>query len=656
MSANDTSPKRDKQTMAELAPSEATSVLEHLGAFGEDSPKAWSDLSNVNRLCARCKTISWECAKTYLVIADEYSFYPKVPLYEQPPGIRQIREAAHAGCHLCTFVLTCLLTMRYRTSIGVDPVPEGLYEINDTTPIIVNVEAMARIPPVWLTVGIANHGVLNDWLDLSTPIVQSLGNSSQVVTSASPAFEIAKYWLDDCRNNHQSCRREPSKLPKRVIDVGGAELRLIEDASKPASYAALSYKIGGISLFTSTSATLRDRQSGFSIDLLPQTVQDAIQWTRALGLSLIWIDSLCILQDNLDDWEIELSTMADIYFNATVVIAAAASDDASKGCLPVDNKLSKIPCEPTTGLYILPDFERDRWIHGKGALDSRAWTFQEVQLGTRVLRVGSEEISWQCRQCKRRENVPMDEKEHNVQADGFALGSRALDAKRLMDRDLFRGWYVLARDFNARDISFSADRLPAFSGLAKLFQSYLNAEYVCGLWKEDLRHGLLWRSTHPGTLVPYRGPSWSWVAIEGNQLVWQWDLLRSKEHESRFEILEVRVVVPGRNPFGRVTSGRLVVTGDVTPLPAYLCGDETEKDVSEFTWPLVMFDIRHEPGVQCLLLRMHEKFCLILAPAGCGKYRRIGSLVMPSDFHRRQREVIDILDSYCWTEQLLVIV
>jgi len=642
--------------MAGMSQSQTDAILGHLKAFGEDSPKAWSDLSNVNRLCERCQSIDWDTAKTYLLIADEYSFYPKVPLFEQPPEIQQIREAAHTGCHLCTYILTCLLTMRYRTSIGVDPVPEGLQEIKATTPVQVHVEAMAKIPPVWLTVGIENHGSLEGWLDISTPIVQSIENTSDRVTSTSSAFGIAKYWLEDCRRNHLPCQSEVPKLPKRIIDVSGPELRLIEDASEPAPYAALSYKIGGVSLFTTTTTTLQDRQAGFSMDLLPQTVQDAIQWTRGLGLSLLWIDSLCILQDNLADWEIELSTMSDIYFNATVVIAAAASDSASKGCLPVNNKLPKAPCEPTPGLFILPDFERDRWIHAKGALDSRAWTFQEVQLGTRILRVGSEEISWQCRKCKRRENMPMDEKEHNIQADGFSLGSRALDAKRLMGQDLFRGWYVLARDFNSRDISFPADRLPALSGMAKLFRDELNAEYVCGLWKQDLRHGLMWRSTHPGILVPYRAPSWSWVAIEGNQLVWAWDLLRSKHGESPFKILDVRVVVPGLNPFGRVRSGKLVVSGPVTPLPAYLCGDETEQDVPEFKWPLVMFDTDNIPGICCLLLRMHESYCLILEPAGCGTHRRIGSLVIPSDFYRRQREVIEVLDGYSWTERLLVIV
>lgn len=641
--------------MAEAAQTLALAIRKQLKLFGDASPTAWSDPSNINRLCPRCQTCTWDAARTYLLLADDYSFYPKVGLYQTAPEISQIRHEAHAGCHLCTFVLSCLLSMRYRTSVGVDPVPEGLQEIRDTTRVMVSVEAMAKEPPVWLTVGIEDHGVLRGWLDVSTPIVTSL-SASIGRPGLSSAFDVARYWLEDCLRNHTPCHGESVRSPRRIVDVSGSKLRLREDVSDGCPYAALSYKIGNVGLFTTTSTTIEERRDGFDIGLLPQTVRDAVQWTRALGLSFLWIDSLCILQDNLDDWEQELSSMEEVYRNATVVIAAAASESASEGCLPVDNRLAKTACEPTPGLFIVPDFERDRWIHAKGGLDSRAWTFQEVQLGTRVLRVGGEEISWQCRKCKRRETQATEERTHDIQADGFSLGSRALDARRIMARDPFRAWYVLARDFNSRHLSFSADRLPAFSGMAKLFRGELDARYVCGLWEEDLRHGLLWRSTHPGTFVPSRAPSWSWVAIEGNQLVWAWDLLRCKEDEIAFEVLEVRVNVPGLNPFGRVSSARLVVTGPVTPLPSFLCGDECAKDVPEFQWPLVMFDTDRLPGVCCVLLRMHQRFCLILEPTGNRLYRRVGSLITPGDFHRRQREIIEVLDSYSWVNRVLTII
>lgn len=640
--------------MPGVPPSEAIAIRNDLRAFGEDSQTLWADLSNVNKLCRRCESIDWEPTRMYLSVADEQSFYPKVSLYERSPKLQEVRESAHSGCHLCTLILTCLLTMRYRTSIGVDPKPEGLHEICDHTSIQINVEAMAKIPPVWLTVSIDDYGALSGWLDISTPITTSIPVNVGEVSCASSASVIAKHWLKDCLCNHEQCHGDRPALPKRILNVSGQNI-FLEERTESIPYAALSYKIGQATLFTTTAATIKDRKVGFSTKLLPQTAQDAVWWTRKLGLSYLWIDSLCILQDNLSDWEVELSTMADIYHNATVVIAAAASESANEGCLPSLNKLAKTPCEPAPGVSILPNFERDRWVHFKGALDTRAWTFQEVQLATRVLRVGGEEISWQCRKCKRREMMPTENQVHDMEAYGFALGSRALDARNKMSHDLFRAWYVLARDFSSRDISFTEDRLPAFSGMAKHFHDELQATYLCGLWKEDLHRGLLWRSISVGFLTPYRSPSWSWAAVEANQLGWSWDLLRSKAEEWLFEILDVRVSVPGKNPYGRVRSGRLVLLGLVAPLPSYLCGDESDKGPFKWEWPLFMPDTNCVPGPGSLLLRLHEMFCLVLEPIANAAYRRIGSLVMPSEFHAQRWMVVDFLNSYNWTWRVLVI-
>lgn len=637
---------------------EAIGIRRDLQAFGKDSSNAWADISNVNSLCSRCASIDWEPTRFYLSVADDYASYPRIPLYGQQIQLQHIREAAHSGCHLCTLILTCLTSMRYRTSIGVDPKPEGLREIRDETPIQVHVEVMSLAwypSPAWLTVGIEDHNSLKGWLDLSTPIVGSLPTNEGPLSSASLPSDIAYRWLRDCLHSHKRCEQGVPRLPKRIIDVSGSTLFLKEDM-EGAPYAALSYKIGTATLFTTTAATLEDRKAGFSIKKLVQTVQDAVWWTRKLALPYLWIDSLCILQDNLTDWEVELSTMADIYENATVVIAAAAAESANEGCLPSRNKLAKVACEPTPGILILPDFERDRWIHSKGALDTRAWTFQEVQLGTRVLRVGSEEIAWQCRTCKRREIVPTKEREHDVQSTFFTLGSRALDTRKTLGSDLFRVWYVLARDFNSRDISFTADRLPAFSGMAKLFQTQLQATYLCGLWKEDLNHGLLWRSTHTGHFTTYRAPSWSWVAVEGNQLVWLWDLLQTDMEDWVYEICEASVVVPGLNPYGRVTSGKLILSGFVTPLPSYLCGDDSDKGSFQWEWPLLMPDVDIVPSPGSLLLRLHRKFCLVVEPVGKNAYRRIGSLVTGSEFSGQQHMFVKLLDSYIWTRQLILIV
>jgi hypothetical protein len=127
---------------------------------------AWADLSNINKLCSQCASIDWNPVRVYLAVADGDEWYPKVPLYggDISRNVKQIRDAAHAGCHLCTMILTCLLTMRYRFSVGVDPLPWGLSSITDDSLVRVDVEVMAHNPPTYLTIGMVEHTNSTNWV------------------------------------------------------------------------------------------------------------------------------------------------------------------------------------------------------------------------------------------------------------------------------------------------------------------------------------------------------------------------------------------------------------------------------------------------------------------------------------------------------------
>ena len=66
---------------------------------------------------------------------------------------------------------------------------------------------------------------------------------------------------------------------------------------------------------------------------IPKTFQDAITVTRYLGFHYIWIDSLCIVQDDNEDWARESAKMSSIYANAVLTIAASAAADDTYGFL-----------------------------------------------------------------------------------------------------------------------------------------------------------------------------------------------------------------------------------------------------------------------------------------------------------------------------------
>jgi hypothetical protein len=48
-------------------------------------------------------------------------------------------------------------------------------------------------------------------------------------------------------------------------------------------------------------------------DNLPKTFQDAIIVTRKLGVQYLWVDSLCITQDDEDDWNRESRLMEKVF-------------------------------------------------------------------------------------------------------------------------------------------------------------------------------------------------------------------------------------------------------------------------------------------------------------------------------------------------------
>jgi hypothetical protein len=61
--------------------------------------------------------------------------------------------------------------------------------------------------------------------------------------------------------------------------------------------------------------------------------QDAVLVTRRLNIKYLWIDSLCIIQDSIEDWAREAARMGDIYRHAFLTLFALDSKDCHEGIL-----------------------------------------------------------------------------------------------------------------------------------------------------------------------------------------------------------------------------------------------------------------------------------------------------------------------------------
>jgi hypothetical protein len=95
-------------------------------------------------------------------------------------------------------------------------------------------------------------------------------------------------------------------------------------------YLALSHFWGGKAEVKLTKANLANTR--LSLTTLPPNFQDAVSITHKLGMRYIWIDSICIVQDDEKEWELQSTYMGPIYANARCVISATASKDTEGGC------------------------------------------------------------------------------------------------------------------------------------------------------------------------------------------------------------------------------------------------------------------------------------------------------------------------------------
>jgi len=183
-------------------------------------------------------------------------------------------------------------------------------------------------------------------------------------------LEQIKRWLHRCDGGHERCTvglsgetveagDDAVQLPSRLVDVGvgipprTAPIRLCQTGGRRGRYTALSHRWGAKHPLTTITANLEEHQRRIPLEKLPQTFQDAIELTRRLGIRYIWIDSLCIVQDDASDWADESKQMGTIYERSYLTIAATSAPDGDGGLFRGGNGRHdqhggylKFPCSP----------------------------------------------------------------------------------------------------------------------------------------------------------------------------------------------------------------------------------------------------------------------------------------------------------------------
>jgi len=394
-------------------------------------------------------------------------------------------------------------------------------------------------------------------------------------------------WIQDCLENHTICNRDAqvsSFLPTRLVDVEcPSSIRLLNSnaiVDSDRRYVALSY-CWGDSMPESgrtTLSSLAAHQLQINLRELPKTLREAIEVTRSLSMRYIWIDALCIIQDDETDRDREIETMAQVYSCATVTIAAQVSPHCEGGFLMAKRfpfrPFAKFRPAETRGSRL----KETSWepYFFSSHLFRRGWTLQERELSTRVLHFTNDYVVFECRQGIRRYDVatasdypsslPLEHRHQSFSRTGVGR-QRILDwgdGQRTELESKKVDWRRVVEEYSWRRLTDHNDRLPAIAGLADAVQNRFGWNYVAGLWAENLAHDLLWIVNFPhevGMGETYLAPSWSWAAT--NSPI-RYDLESSwftRSTEVSIEIIEVKVQSMGSNEKGKLSGGLLKARG-----------------------------------------------------------------------------------------------
>ncbi|KAF5662907.1 hypothetical protein FCIRC_11344 [Fusarium circinatum] len=385
---------------------------------------------------------------------------------------------------------------------------------------------------------------------------------------------------------HNHFNPDKTFIPDRLIDVREDQLSLVlttdfqpRDAEKH-RYIALTYCWGpephASKQLKTTSVNIHQHQQQIPELSLPQVIKDAVAVTRALSIPFLWVDALCILQDDTSDWEKQCAVMERIYGNAYAAVAAVSSHTCEEGflknrdriVLPFGTHSDKSHAldiySPLYQATVTRELLVSPWL-------SRGWTFQERIASTRILMFSKGNIHFKCKYF----NETMGSERHTDQASYIMLDRLTIDSGSTAA--IYQEWIKMVAEIHPQyhELTRPTDLLPSIAGIASLFNKRLKDDYAAGIWKNSMHQSLCWDSyifeRHSyhyllkslETPSPYIAPSWSWAS---RREYFSFKLYRpdlSADCRPEFRKLETAVVLRGQSGFGEVRDAALTITSKV---------------------------------------------------------------------------------------------
>ncbi|KAF2428272.1 hypothetical protein EJ08DRAFT_662493 [Tothia fuscella] len=383
-------------------------------------------------------------------------------------------------------------------------------------------------------------------------------------TSAASTMDVLKAWILECETNHALCQPGlAARLPLRGLDVGlgGGDVHLYESEREVDKYICLSHCWGTFQPLTSTAATISKWKELIPWDELPLTFREAILVTRHLNIRYLWIDSLCIIQG----------------------LFRRASPSHLSSLVPTkyENVYVRESLEHRNHHAELLTFGDPEGIQSVlEPLQKRAWALQEYYLASRVVQFTSNELVWECNTCFRCEcgNVPIALQDSQATAPKHSLALLKIglwsQEGNIRPKPYWSdAWATLVTSYTQRHLTFSSDKLPAFSGLVRSLRSLIGGRYLAGIWENEVLFGLSLSVSNSDVVQRpevYRAPSWTWAAIDARVY---WVTFENKTTDVA-EFVDFHCDLASADEFGAVKSAHIqlrgiVITAELIYTPRY---------------------------------------------------------------------------------------
>ncbi|KAH7166361.1 heterokaryon incompatibility protein-domain-containing protein [Dactylonectria macrodidyma] len=290
-------------------------------------------------------------------------------------------------------------------------------------------------------------------------------------------LELLRECYDYCNAHHMDCRRSRfSGMPSRLVDM--LEMR-VKDVPQGSSfdYVALSYVWGTTPFITLTSATLEFLRRPNSLEhhsvSLPKAIADAIQIGKLLGHRYIWIDSLCIKQDDRSDQIMEIRRMHDIYANAGLTIVAATGSSAQETLLDIEESQLFNHYHTIGGKRFCLDRPELKPLVSFTTWFTRGWTLQELNCSSKIVYFLPERTYYSCNTGSWNEDFPLDP---SIPSETYK-NSRDEDPKAASFSDSGNAsecYVEMAEQLSRRQFTRDDDVLRAISGIHPSFDKEIS--------------------------------------------------------------------------------------------------------------------------------------------------------------------------------------